>query len=298
MVDLRMKESSRNLYAIFSMDCERIANESPEGGGPRSWEIGGEAISRFSEILSNEGFRAVFFIQPEAAERYAGLFLKLKDKGFELGLHIHPGNFRDHSFKKHLGSYSPDEQRHILSLAISDWRKALGFEPKSFRAGFFSANDYTYKILYELGFRQSSTSKPDRNLPEVHASWVGAYPYGHHVNPNNRLIPGTLELYEVPISVNSQKRRTSGDPLDLRIEATCTLEDHEETIDLNIKKMLELNIPAKSIVTITHNTESFLYNQSVLKFIISHLRRTATKHDLKIVSITLEELHNVVCEFK
>lgn len=102
----------------------------------------------------------------------------------------------------------------------------------------------------------------------------------------------------MPISVNPQKRRTSGDPLDLRIEATCTLEDHEETIDLNIKKMLELNIPAKSIVTITHNTESFLYNQSVLKFIISHLRRTVAKHDLKMVSITLEELHNVVCEFK
>jgi len=57
---LRDEESSRNLYVIFSMDCERIANEALEGGGPRSWEIGREAISRFSEILSNEGFRAVF----------------------------------------------------------------------------------------------------------------------------------------------------------------------------------------------------------------------------------------------
>jgi len=29
MVDLRTKESSRNLYVVFSMDCERIATFSP-----------------------------------------------------------------------------------------------------------------------------------------------------------------------------------------------------------------------------------------------------------------------------
>lgn len=290
----RGRELFSSPYVIFTMDCERIASEAPEGGGPKSWEIGEKAILRFTEILLSKGFKAVLFIQPEAAKRYADLLLNLKDKGFELGLHIHPGSFRNLTFKKYLGSYPREEQRNILDLAVSDWTEALGYKPKTFRAGMFSANDYTYKILYELGFRQSSTSKPERSVPEIYASWAGASSHAHHVDPNNRLISGTLELYEVPLSVNFQKMIYPNDPLDLRIEARCTLEEHGTTIDLNIKRMIELNIPLKTIVSITHNTEFFLYNQSVLEFIISYVEEAAAKYDTKIISTTLEELHNEV----
>ena len=94
----------------------------------------------------------------------------------------------------------------------------------------------------------------------------------HHVDPNNRLITGALGLCEIPVSINFQKMMSPRDPLDLRIEARCPIENHKETIDLNVKRMLELDIPVKTIVVITHDTEFFLNNQPVLEFITSYLK--------------------------
>lgn len=276
------------------MDCERKAKEAPEGGGPESWEISERAITEFSDMLIRKGFRGAFFIHPETARRHAHLFLELKDRGFELGMHLHPGNFRDHSFKRCLGSYGFDEQRHILSLAVDDWKEALGYKPDSFRSGFFSANDHTFRILYELGFKQSSTSKPGRDLPELYASWVGAYPYPHHVNHDDRLAVGRSEPYEVPVSVNPQRLREHRDPLDLRVEERCMLKQHKETIDFNIRRMKELNVNPKVILSVTHNTEYFLSNKSVLEFIMDYINEATARHRMNPIPITLQELHNEV----
>ena len=284
--------SERNLYVTFTMDCERIAEHAPEGGGPKSWQVSEEAIRRFAEILTRKGFKGGFYIQPETAKEHSQLFLSLERKGFELGLQFHCGNFRDLSFRKYLGSYSQGEQRHILSLVKADWSAAIGRPPRSFRAGHCSTNDYTYQILYELGFRQSSSCKPARNVPAVYAVWVDAYPYARHVDPNNRLIPGNLELYEIPITVNWAKRRTErGDPLDLRVESPCSLNDHRETIDANIDQMVRLKVPMKTLVAVTHNTEYFLEKWCVLEFMADYVKESARRYGLNLVPATLEEIH-------
>jgi len=284
--------SERNLYVTFTMDCERIAEHAPEGGGPKSWQVSEEAIRRFAEVLTQKGLKGGFCIQPETAKEHSQLFLRLEREGFELGLQFHCGNFRDLSFRKYLGSYSQEEQRRTLGLVKADWNEALGRPPKSFRAGYLSMNDDTYKILYELGFRQSSSCKPERNIPAVYAVWVGAYPYARHVDPNNRLIPGNLELYEIPLTVNWEKRRAGwGDPLDLRVEAPCSLNDHRETIDTNIDKMIRLKVPMKTLVAITHNTENFLEKWRVLEFMADYVKESARRYGLNLVPATLEEIH-------
>jgi len=287
------KDNPRNLYVTFTMDCERIAEYAPEGGGPESWRVSEEAVQRFAEILQREGMKGGFYIQPETAERHKELFLDLEASGFELGMQFHCGNFRDLSFKKYLGSYSRKEQLHILRLAKEDWTEAIGRPPRSFRAGFFSMNNETYRVLHELGFKQSSSCIPGRNRPEVYAVWVGAYPYAHHVDPQNRLSPGSLELYEVPVTVNwlDRERLKKGTPMDLRVEGKVPLEYHKETIQMNIERMVRLEIPIKTIVGITHNTEYFLEKKSVLESMVSYVKEAAQRYGLNIVPSTLEEIH-------
>ena len=286
------------VFIVFTMDCERIASESPEGGGPSSWRLSEKAIVGWSQVLERNKFRGTYFITPAAAERHASLFAKLESKGFELGLHLHPGSFRDLTFKWYLGSYEYKEQKEIIKLACEDWENALGWKPKSFRSGFTSANDFTFKVLNELGFKQTSTIIPWRNRPEVYAVWTGAFPYPHHVDLSNRLKIGSEDPFEVPITVNWRRMIKKGLPLDLRIEAKCTLNTHLETIRMNLDKMIQLNVKTKAIVCITHNTQDYTNpmnrSRKILQFLIREIVKEIKNHEFEPVPATLEEVHKSV----
>ncbi len=287
--------SSEEVYIVFTMDCERIASESPEGGGPASWRLSERAIRGWAEALEGRGFRGTYFITPAAAERHSDLFARLEGRGFELGLHLHPGSFRDLSFKWYLGSYDYEEQVELLKLACEDWEEALGWRPRSFRSGFTSANDHTFKVLNELGFRQTSTIIPFRNRPEVYAVWVGAFPYPHHVNLSDRLAVGSSDPFEVPVTANWRREVAEGIPLDLRVEARCPPEVHLETVRMNLERMVELNVSVKAIVCITHNTSDYTRaaerSRRVLEFLMDAIPREVRALGLEPVPATLEEVH-------
>lgn len=283
-----------DIFIIFTMDCERIRRYSPPGG-PETWELSERSIKGFSEVLEDNGLTATFFIVPETAEKHRTLWLDLASRGFELALHYHPQSFRDGRWKDYLGGYPYLQQKVQLKEAVGDWVKALGVKPESFRPGNFSANDDTFRVLYELGFRQGSLTVPGRNIPEYKAVWVEANPYPHHVSPYNRLVEDGIDFFEVPVTVDMEKRVWQGkNPLELRVEF-AELEDHIETIEKWVRHLVEADIQVKHLAAITHNTFDYSDKSSEirkkLEGIARYVYRIPEEYGLNPTPSTVKKIH-------
>ena len=286
-----MRELDTVLHIIFTMDCERIRKFSPPGG-PESWELSERAIKGYVRILLEYDMKCTFFIVPETARRHRELFHEISDYGFELGMHYHPQSFLDGKYTKYLGEYNYEEQLEQLSQALNYWRNSIGFRPYSFRPGNASSNEYTYRVLHKLGFRQTSTYIPKRNMPRLHAVYMDADPYPHHV--------GEMDILEVPITSDIRvSPPTNKDPPHLRIEwgEEGAL---KEVVDFWIGHLVQRKIPVKSVVVITHNfidysNENLEYTIR-LRRLIRYILERVRYYDLHPVSLTIEELHRIVDE--
>ncbi len=286
--------NSNHLHVAFTMDCERIRAFSPPGG-PETWELSERAVRGFADVLLAGGLVGTFFIVPETARKQAGVFLELEKSGFELGMHLHPQSFGDLAHTEYLGAYSFQEQVDLLGQAVAVWKKALGRNPVSFRPGNFSANDATYRALYEVGFRQGSVSAPERVMPEFQAVWAGTDPYPHHAHSEFRLIPGDLDFYEIPVSEDWERRAWGGkSTMELWVEMG-EIEDHRRTMDVRIANMIEKQTPLKAIVAITHNY--FEYGdpadpqRRTLEQMAAYVWEAAEKHGLEVHPAALEQMH-------
>ncbi|HIE13672.1 TPA: hypothetical protein EYP70_00195 [Candidatus Bathyarchaeota archaeon] len=283
------------LYLIALMDCERVGRYAPDMGGPETWERSEKAIEGWASLLSSRGFRGFFGVHPETAIQHHEIFRQLAKEGFEIGLQFHAGNFRALEYRCYLGSYDREKQFEIISKAREDWIRALDMIPKTYGIGGGSFNDYTWLILYELGFRQCYVP-PERHRLDVHCITIGMYPYPHHANSYNRLIPGDLELYVVPTTINWRRKMPHVNQFyDLRPEGGLSLDIHRETIEQNIKKMVELKVPIKTILVPTHNTQAYENpkNKSrvILEKILDFVESAAEERGLRLVSATFEEVH-------
>jgi len=284
-----MKNIEENLYVTFTMDCERIKKFSPPGG-PETWELSERAIKGYTRTLTEYGFKCTFFIVPETAYKHRELFLQTLDRGFELGMHYHPQSFLDGRYTKYLGEYSYEEQLKQLSQAFDYWKDAIGFKPESFRPGNASSNEYTYKVIYKLGFKQASTYIPNRNIPRFHAVYLDVNPYPHHVSGMN--------LFEVPMTSDIRVRPpVDRDPPHLRIE-WGRLEKLTNIVDFWVEHLVESNVSVKSIVVLTHNFIDYLNERSKhsirLRGLIKHIINVTKSFNLELVPVTIKELHEIV----
>ncbi|MBI4182520.1 MAG: polysaccharide deacetylase family protein [Proteobacteria bacterium] len=194
----------KEMQVVVTMDCERPRTEThAQATGPRSYAESERFIRGYVAVAAEHGFPVSFFVHPEVALAHAALFKELAAKGSTVGLHIHPWKYMDGRYKAHFGGLSAGEQRAILSEAIGLWLHAFGTRPIYFRSGTYSANDATFAALVELGFRGSSTSLPGRVLPALNVNWAGAEPDPHRAHRCFRQLAGTMELAEMPVSVDS-----------------------------------------------------------------------------------------------
>jgi len=285
------------LHVIFTMDCERILAKSPPGG-PESWEESRNSILGFSRVLLERELRATLFIVPETAQQHRHLFLELEQKGFELGMHFHPHSFGDLRYTEYLGGYDTEQQRDLLSQGMELWTEALGREPTTFRPGNFSANDATFSVLAELGFRQGSVSAPGRVMPNFRAVWAGAHPHPHHVHPEFKLVEGDLDFFEVPVSEDLSRRMWKGRcAAELRVESARP-EEHRLTIDNCLSAMVADDPPVKALVPMTHNMFGYedpngQHTQSLTE-IADYLRGAAERNSLSMAPTTIGKLHEDV----
>lgn len=162
------------------MDCERIATEAGPKG-PKTFAESENSIKSFAEAVENFGQTAEFFITPATAELHRALFLKLKEKGHRLSLHLHLPTYKNwYSGQKiELANLSYEKQKKVLTSAISDFKQTFGFLPEGFRPGMASANQDTTEILTELGINRGSLSIPDYVNPKYKIDWSD-YPTTPH----------------------------------------------------------------------------------------------------------------------
>lgn len=233
-------------YVNWSIDCEATQHSVSDPA------LGARGAEGFAVILDSYGLLGNFFVIPGDAESNPSLYRSIRERGHEVGLHLHPG---DEGFFEFAGVMGPDEQREVIAKARGRWSRAMGFEPVCFCMGYASANDYTYGVLEELGFRYGQVGVPGRRLVETASVWQGEPMYIHYANRWNRLLHGDMDFVEVPHTVDPESYMWGGKhPQDLRVELVDA-KNHWYTIYKNVQwQKDDDSLPIKIIRGATHNT--------------------------------------------
>lgn len=288
------------------MDCEVVKSDTTlyankmSSSGPHNYYESRRAIEGYTRIAKEFGFLTTIFIHPEVAKDQPELFLKLEETGNCLGLHLHPYKMEVGDYKYDLGAYSYDEQTKILEDAIKVWEKALGHRPLYFRAGYFSANDNTFRVLKRLGFKGGSLSIPGRILTEHYSLWSGSELSPHRANLNFRQLKGDSDFVEVPMSVDLKRPLTKGDAGEKGYEwlyVPSTRYDHKNIVK-NIMERCRSNSSRLHIIgTDTHNDQDYLNPEHPstqnYKIILNILNSLSKELSVKTIGSTLESLCNL-----
>jgi peptidoglycan/xylan/chitin deacetylase (PgdA/CDA1 family) len=289
------------------MDCEPAKTDvtpyasEMSGSGPADYQESERAIRAYCAAVGSRGYATTIFAHPEVAVNHGDLLLSLQDQGACLGLHLHPYKLGNGRYKYDLGAYSAAEQREMLLKAVDVWEQALGQRPRYFRGGYFSANDSTFRVLQELGFRGGSLSLPGRLLPEHCSVWTGAELYPHRADLNFRQRKGDSDFVEVPVSVDLERPVQAGTVGEQVYEwpyVPARIYNHREIIR-DILERFQLESPRYgTIVMDTHNDQEYAdpeHPSSVnLALILDSIGLFCAQQGLRPVSATLENLCDLI----
>jgi len=202
----KTSRAGREVYVLVTMDVE-VPRQAPGASGPPDWECSEKYIQAYAELAAEHSFPVSFFMHPETAVRHVALFEKLKRTraAFIEGLHLHPWKFAGGKYRAHLGGLTAEKQRAAISEAAAMWQAAMGRRPLYFRPGTFSANDSTFQVLVDLGFRGGSVSAPGRVYLDLYAVWTGALPDPHRPHRCFRQLEGDLEFANIPLTQDFSK---------------------------------------------------------------------------------------------
>lgn len=280
------------LHILFTMDCEPAATKwAPDG--PKHWELSARSIEGFSGLLLNAGFVPTLFVAPRCVDEHAPMLEELAARGADVGLQVHPPNLLDGRFKRMLGDYNQQDQHDLIESAADDFNEAIGFWPRSFRGGRFSASNDTFRVLYELGFRQGSLSLPGRHVPRHAADWEGAVVDPHHTEPTDRLRAGSLPFLEIPVTSDPSQTYRNGYPYELGIETGPFKGWHYEIIESRLERMATEQAAFRSLCFYTNNTlpyhdQSTRYAETVVA-LLDHFDTLADTYE--IIPVTAATAH-------
>jgi len=295
-----------DLFVLLTMDCETAREDVTthaarmSASGPWDYVESARSIRGFAARAEAHGFPVTYFVHPEVAVAHRELLLDLQNEGACLGLHLHPYKFGDGRYKHDLGAYTADEQREILRVAVAVWQDALGQVPRYFRAGYFSANDGTFAVLQELGFRGGSLSIPGRILPAHCSVWAGAEPYPHRAHLGFRQCRGTSAFVEVPVSVDFQRPVLVGSAGEVGYEwpYVPAAYNHREVVEHIVQRVASENASFGTIVLDTHNDQDYPdpehHASANLELILSAIRTACEEMSLRPVGATLESMCRLV----
>ena len=280
------------LHIVFTMNCQPAATRSaPEG--PKSWEQSIRSIDGFSTRLINAGFPVTLFLAPRCLEEHGPFVEELAERGVELGLYFQPRTLYGRGYNRCLGHYARDAQRDIVTLSMGAFQDVVGERPLSCRSDWFSANDDTFSVVSELGFRQGSVSNPGRTVAQHAARWSGAESDAHYADRSSRLQAGDLPFLELPVTADSTQS-TGGLSPDLAIE-NGTFEDwHRPLIEGQLERMDREGEPFRALCLYTRNCFAYgvaadRYAQTV-DALIAYFGSLDDRYD--VVPLTLAGAHS------
>jgi hypothetical protein len=288
---------SEPIYAAFTMDClPPLGHDDVPGPPDKEWAA--RAPRAFVDTLRGEGLGATLFVAPPAAERLGDAFQNATGEGCELALLCHP-QLEGH--QAWLGSYNFERQRSVISQSREAWEQHFGRRPRTFRPGFFSANDHTYHVLVMEGFTQGSCSVPARMDNDQCSMWFTGCPHAHHTDPLNRLPIGNMEFLEFPVcsdyaSVSSLTTSTYT-PQYLRIEDPNLHDFAEELIERHLENMDSSGVPLDVITLVTSNVVGWGGDDDPhverLQNICALLRKIAEKRGRTVAWKSMDDLHEL-----
>jgi hypothetical protein len=253
-----------DIYYNYSIDCEL----PPDGvfGGPTNWQVAEDSTRGFIDAMDRLGVLdgATLFVYPDVAMKQKILFRELADQQIEIALHLHGMRYSRISNKKWMGEMTYHEQKAAIQMAIADLEEVVQQPCLGYRACYASANNDTFPILEELGFTWSSTSASGSYKPAIYACWSGGWSFPYHPSRVNKLIPGDLSIYEVPLTrglrtffMNDPER-----PMDMRVETPVEIrgdnfECFSQIITENVTEMEKRDQPIRVIIGASHNTNLY-----------------------------------------
>ncbi|HUS79871.1 MAG TPA: hypothetical protein VM283_01305 [Armatimonadota bacterium] len=251
------------LFFCYFMDCQTPGK--PGGARDQTWEVAEQAVRGIAELFAERGLIHALGMcsEPEVALRQPTMFREIAQAGAWQALHFQVRGYRprgaseDYDWQRPLTDYGYEEQRQVISIAKDEWEQALGTPAEDFGACCAQANDYTFPILAELGFRQSYCSAPGRYNPAAGQSWWGAFPHSHHAASRSRLVCGELELYEFTLTRSLQPR--PGDAgvwyvEDPRAEREMDFDATMAIAEASVRDMMMRDHPILYVHVPTHNT--------------------------------------------
>lgn len=285
------RQDREHLFFCYFVDCQ--TPRKPGGAPDQTWDVAERAVRGMAEIFSERDLIHAlgFCSEPEVARRQAGLFREMAELGAWQGLHFQVRGYRpagareDYDWERTLAEYDYEAQRAVISIAKDEWEQALGMPAGDFGACCAQANDFTFPILAELGFRQSYVSCPGRHNPVAGQAWWGAFPHSHHASSRSRLVCGELELYECPLNRTLVPRE--GPPGifsvdDLRAEREWDFDDAMAIARASVDDMLRRDHPILYVHAPTHNTWDATHR--------NHPRRRAVETTIDVAYALAEEL--------
>jgi hypothetical protein len=162
-----------------------------------------------------------------------------------------------------------------------------------------SANDATFRVLSDLGFRGGSLSLPGRVFPDKHAVWMGAPLDPHRAHPDFRLIEGPLDFANMPVSVDTSKLIAKGGRhfyYDLRPDFPDI--DHAAMVRRIVGQIAARDPLVPCITLLTHNDHDFTDRTSMvtanLHTTLKEIERAAAAHGLSCRGSTLGDICDAV----
>jgi len=283
------------LFVSFTMDCPGV-DRGAGYPGPASWPFAKKSMAGFVQALGAAQMKATLFLASDTCKRAGDWVRELPDSRIELGLLSGP---RLEGYRGHLASYRLEHQKEIISLGVSTFQDVFEREPETFRPGEFSANNDTVIVVCELGFRQGSFSLPERDIASACSTWKGAYPFSHHMDPLDVLQPGTLELYDVPVTSDFDKTTLNGQeeftPLFLGTEQKDIESNAAFLVSKHLDRMTREDIHVKTITCVSTNAANYADKESrasrMLAHVIETIKRLADERHLMLVPATLADIH-------
>jgi peptidoglycan/xylan/chitin deacetylase (PgdA/CDA1 family) len=288
----------RRVHIAWTIDCESTQASVDDV------RMGERSVAGFCELLHGAGMTGTLFVLPEEARQLSRRFRELHSAGFEVGLHYHP---HEDGHGDHCGAFDAERQRRMYGDAIDRFSQAMGFRPRTFRTGSFSANDATFPVTHSLGFESCSHSCPGRNMTALRSNWVGATHAVHYAHHANRLLPGdppadgTRGLVEVPMTTDPDSMIWSGThPQDLRVELFDAKNQRfmiEKMLRRERERATASSDGVASLVVLTHNVFDYSdpadFRTQTMRQMIGDMRELSERLSIDLVPATIGKTADV-----
>ena len=300
------------LFFNYSVDCElpprteytEGTEKAPFLNGPESWASAEESVRGFVELMEDLDVRsgASLFVYPDVARHQHALYEEMAQAGVEIALHVNGMRYSRLKGDKAnwLGAMTYDEQKYALAAGKEELEQVICRPCLGYRACYGSANNDTFPICEQLGFTWGSNASSRYRL-DTSANWWGCCRYPHHTNNKCKLVCGSMDFFEMPITcgVKIFFQGDENSPLDLRVEtAEDILGKHREVLRQvvaeNLDEMARREVPVRIIAGASHNTIPYgqfdSFQAQNLRCVVKHTQELAEERGLHFVPASFADI--------